>query len=127
MKAGVTVSFWRLAFQLSRASISASSFTERDATSNEECKMANATREQRKNIFFKLDNAMGLSYKLQTGSEFYLKCLRFGWVFLERERIWYRFQTESIIKRKLSLPIRLKLVKKLLKKISKKNYIEKKS
>ena len=59
---GDCVSFWRLAFQMSRASIFASSFTEREATSNEDCKMANATREKRENTFFKLVNAMGLCF-----------------------------------------------------------------
>ena len=53
MKAGVAgFHLERLAFQLSRASISASSFTEREATSNEECKMAYATREKMENTFF---------------------------------------------------------------------------
>ena len=38
-------------------SIFVSSFTEREATSNEECKMANATREKKENTFFKLVDA----------------------------------------------------------------------
>ena len=54
---GDYVSFWRLTFQLSKASISVPSFTEREATSNEECKMANATREKKENTFFKLVDA----------------------------------------------------------------------
>ena len=70
---GDCVSFWRLAFQLSRTSISASSFKEREETSNEECKMANATREKRENTFFKsILTMMG-----------------------KRERIWYKFHTEK--------------------------------
>ena len=93
---GDCVSFWRLAFQLSRTSNFASSFTERKATSNKECKMANATREKRENTFFK-------SVLTMMG---------------KRERIWYRFHTESTITRKLSLPIHLKLVKMLFKKIN---------
>ena len=99
---GDCVSFWRLTFQLSRTSISASSFIEREATSNEECKMANVTREKRENTFFK-------SVLTMMG---------------KRERIWYRFHTESTITQKLSLPIHLKLVKKLFKKINIKNYIK---
>ena len=65
---GVELVFWlfeelvallgRVAFQLSRAS--ASSFKEREVTSNEECNMANTTIETRENTFFKKDIAMVL-------------------------------------------------------------------
>ena len=87
---GDWASFRRLAFQMSRASASASlsAFREIEATSNEECKMANETRETRENTFFKLVNAMGVCFwscklilsiqNVQAYPHYYFTGLRFG-------------------------------------------------
>ena len=52
------VSFSSLAFQLSKASVSASLFTETESATNEECNMANTTRETGESNLFKVDRAM---------------------------------------------------------------------